>query len=71
MSETKQSKEMNERKTEFRTTIDGPVVSRVYTPDDLVGLNQEDTGLPGEYPFTRHIMPNGLAYPGSIRSPGI
>jgi len=59
MSETKQSKEMNERKTEFRTTIDGPVVSRVYTPDDLVGLNQEDTGLPGEYPFTRHIMPNG------------
>jgi len=50
---------MNERKTEFRTTVDGPIVDRVYTPDDLAGLNQEDTGLPGEYPFTRHIMPNG------------
>ena len=59
MSETKQTKEMIERKPEFRTTVDGTVVERVYTPDDLAGLNQEDIGLPGEYPFTRHIMPNG------------
>ena len=48
-----------ERKPEFRTTVDGIVVERVYTPDELAGLNQEDISLPGEYPFTRHIMPNG------------
>jgi len=59
MSETKQTKEMVERKREFKTTVDGTVVERVYTPDDLAGLNQEDIGLPGEYPFTRHIMPTG------------
>jgi len=59
MSETKQTKEMTERKREFKTTVDGIVVNRVYTPDDLAGLNQEDIGLPGEYPFTRHIMPTG------------
>ncbi|MCK4783165.1 MAG: hypothetical protein KAV87_05390, partial [Desulfobacteraceae bacterium] len=59
MSEAKQTKKMIERKPEFKTTVDGTVVERVYISDDLVGLNQEDIGLPGEYPFTRHIMPNG------------
>jgi len=51
--------EMAERKKEFITTVDGTVVNRVYTPGDLEGLGQEDIGLPGEYPFTRHIMPTG------------
>ena len=59
MSETKQTRETVERKREFRTTVNGVVVKRVYTPADLAGLNQEDIGLPGEYPFTRHIMPSG------------
>ena len=59
MSEVKQSKETVERKPEFRTTVDGPAVNRVYTPEDLAKLNQEDISLPGEYPFTRHIMTNG------------
>ncbi len=59
MSETKKTKEMLERKREFRTTVDGVVVNRVYSPADLAGLNQEDIGRPGEYPFTRHIMPSG------------
>jgi len=59
MAGTKQIKEMVERKREFRTTVDGLVVKRVYTPADIAGLNQEDIGLPGEYPFTRHIMPTG------------
>jgi methylmalonyl-CoA mutase N-terminal domain/subunit len=59
MSETKQTQELRERKEEFRTTVDGFVVNRVYTPADLAGFNQEDIGLPGEYPFTRHIMPSG------------
>ena len=48
-----------ERKPEFRTTVDGIVVERVYTADDFAGLSQEDISLPGEYPFTRHIMPTG------------
>jgi methylmalonyl-CoA mutase N-terminal domain/subunit len=50
---------MLERKPEFKTTVDGTVVNRVYTPADLTGLKAEDVGLPGEYPFTRHIMPTG------------
>jgi len=59
MTETKKTKELRERKEEFRTTVDGFVVNRVYTPADLAGFNQEDIGLPGKYPFTRHIMPSG------------
>lgn len=50
-------KEAAERKEEFKTTVDGTVVKRVYTPSDL-GVEQ-DTSLPGEYPFTRNIMPAG------------
>ncbi|MBU2262902.1 MAG: methylmalonyl-CoA mutase [Proteobacteria bacterium] len=48
---------LTERKKEFRTTVDGITVNRVYTPADAVGV---DPGLPGEYPFTRHIMPAGF-----------
>jgi len=55
----KKPEEMTERKKVFTTTVDGTVVNRVYTPADLAELRQEDNGLPGEYPFTRHIMPTG------------
>jgi methylmalonyl-CoA mutase N-terminal domain/subunit len=51
-------KELEERKKEFRTTVGGSVVKRVYTPADLAGI-EPDNSLPGEYPFTRHIMPTG------------
>jgi len=51
-------KEEAERKKEFRTTVDGAVVKRVYTPNDLEGFKR-DTSLPGEYPFTRHVRPTG------------
>ena len=47
-----------ERKQEFRTTVDGTVVKQVYTPGDLAG-SELDNSLPGEYPFTRNIMPAG------------
>jgi len=52
------AKEKLERKDEFRTTVDGTVVNRVYAPADL-DESKQDTSLPGEYPFTRHIMPTG------------
>jgi len=55
----KKAEEATERKKEFKTTVGGTVVNRVYTPADLEGLKEEDVGLPGEYPFTRHIMPTG------------
>ncbi len=50
--------EVAERKKEFRTTVDGTEVKRVYTADDLKEF-EPDNSLPGEYPFTRHIMPAG------------
>ena len=52
------TEEVVERKKEFRTTVDGTVVKRVYTPDDLAGVEQ-DNSSPGEYPFTRGLMPAG------------
>jgi len=51
-------KEKPERKEEFRTTVNGTVVKRVYTPTDLEEP-KPDTSFPGEYPFTRHVMPTG------------
>jgi methylmalonyl-CoA mutase N-terminal domain/subunit len=51
--------EITERKKVFRTTVDGMVVNRVYTPADLEGCKREDISVPGEYPYTRHIMPTG------------
>jgi len=47
-----------ERKEEFRTTVDGAVVKRVYIPNDLEG-SKKDNSLPGEYPFTRHVRTTG------------
>jgi methylmalonyl-CoA mutase N-terminal domain/subunit len=58
MAERKKTEGMTERKEEFRTGVDGIVVNRVYTSADLEEV-REDIGLPGEYPFTRHIMPTG------------
>ena len=59
MSEKKKTEETAERKKEFKTTVDGIGVKRVYTPADLEELSKGGIGLPGEYPFTRHIMPTG------------
>ena len=47
-----------ERKQEFTTTIDGIVVNKVYTAADIP-VSGQDVSLPGEYPFTRNIMPAG------------
>lgn len=58
MSE-KMSEDATERKRVFTTTVDGTVVNRVYTAADAADLPQEDHSLPGDYPFTRHIMPTG------------
>jgi len=55
----KKTEELKERKEEFKTTVGGNVVKRVYAPADLQGVKEADIGLPGEYPFTRHIMPTG------------
>ncbi len=46
------------RKKEFKTTVDGTVIKRVYTPNDL-REPKEDNNFPGEYPFTRHIRATG------------
>ena len=59
MQEKKENRELPERKKEFRTTVDGTVVNRVYTADDVEKDRQADAALPGEYPYTRHIMPGG------------
>ncbi|MBI4186800.1 MAG: methylmalonyl-CoA mutase [Chloroflexi bacterium] len=56
--EDKQMEEVAERKKEFRTTVDGTAVKRVYTTADLEEFEKDDS-LPGDYPFTRHIMPSG------------
>lgn len=48
-----------ERKQEFKTTVDGIAVNRVYTADDIDNEQAADNSLPGEYPYTRHIMPGG------------
>jgi methylmalonyl-CoA mutase N-terminal domain/subunit len=47
-----------ERQPEFKTPVDGIVVRRVYTPSDLAEF-PADNSLPGDYPFTRNIMPAG------------
>jgi len=55
----KKTEDMTERKKEFRTSVGGNVIKRVYTPAELGELTEEDIGVPGKYPFTRHIMPAG------------
>ncbi len=54
-----EKEEIPERKGEFRTTIGGTVVNRVYTAADLEPSDAADIPLPGDYPYTRHIMPAG------------
>ena len=46
----KKDEKVSERKKEFRTTVGGTVVNRVYTPADSEGLKEGDISLPGEYP---------------------
>ncbi len=58
MTDGGKNREVTERKAGFRTTVDGILVNRVYTSADLED-SEGDIGLPGEYPFTRHIMPTG------------
>jgi methylmalonyl-CoA mutase N-terminal domain/subunit len=53
------AEEKKERRREFRTTVGGTVVKRVYSPADVNVCREEDIPLPGEYPYTRHIMPGG------------
>jgi len=50
--------EQKERKEEFKTSVDGIVVNRVYTQDDVSDSSKEPS-LPGEYPYVRNIMPSG------------
>ncbi len=51
--------EAAERKKEFKTTVGGIPLKRVYGPADP-GVGQEKvTGSPGEYPFTRNIQATG------------
>jgi methylmalonyl-CoA mutase N-terminal domain/subunit len=54
-----EKEEIPERKGEFRTTIGGTVVNRVYTAADLEPSDAADIPLPGDYPYARHIMPAG------------
>ena len=44
--------------TEVVHTVSGLEVKPLYTPDDVKDLSyEEDTGLPGDYPFTRGAYP--------------
>jgi methylmalonyl-CoA mutase, N-terminal domain len=48
-----------ERAVQF-TTISGRPIERLYTADDLDGIDVErDLALPGEFPYTRGIHPTG------------
>jgi len=48
-----------ERQTNFVTTSGVPI-ERVYTPAQIANLDHDrDLGLPGEFPFTRGVHPNG------------
>ena len=53
------AEEASERKKEFKTTVGGIVVRRVYNPGDVNVCQDETVPPPGEYPYTRHIMPSG------------
>ena len=64
MAEKTAAKAEGERKAEFKTTVDGFNIKRVYTQDDIKDVKPEDIGVPGEYPFTRHIMP--IEYRGRL-----
>jgi methylmalonyl-CoA mutase N-terminal domain/subunit len=56
MSDTK-TKPPAERREHF-TTLSGLPIDRLYTQDDLSGMNPESSiGYPGEFPYTRGIYP--------------
>ena len=44
-----------ERRSEFETESGIPI-ERVYTPDDVEALYEEDLGFPGNHPFTRGVQ---------------
>ncbi|MDH4065826.1 MAG: methylmalonyl-CoA mutase family protein, partial [Acidobacteriota bacterium] len=47
-------------RVESFTTVSGQRVERLYTPDDVAGLDYaRDIGNPGEYPYVRGIHPSG------------
>jgi methylmalonyl-CoA mutase N-terminal domain/subunit len=62
------SQTIHERQEGFVTTSGVPI-ARVYTRDDLSDNQQDDeSGLPGEFPFTRGIHPTGYrAKPWTMR----
>jgi methylmalonyl-CoA mutase, N-terminal domain len=52
-------KKTPERSATF-TTISGRPIERLYTPDDLAGIDEaRGIGQPGEFPYTRGIHPTG------------
>ena len=52
-------KKSPERDIPFTTISERPI-ERLYTPDDLTGLDyQRDINNPGEFPYTRGIHPSG------------
>jgi methylmalonyl-CoA mutase N-terminal domain/subunit len=52
-------KKSPERTVPF-TTVSGRPIERLYTPDDLAGLDYaRDLGDPGAFPYTRGIHPTG------------
>ncbi|MGH7901078.1 MAG: acyl-CoA mutase large subunit family protein [Thermodesulfobacteriota bacterium] len=55
--EKRMNKQLNERKKTF-TTQSGIPLERLYTPDDIEGIEYErEIGYPGEFPFTRGVQP--------------
>jgi len=52
-------KKAPERQTAF-TTISGHPIARLYTPDDVAGIDPDrDIGSPGAFPYTRGIHASG------------
>ena len=52
-----------ERKERFRT-VGGIPVERLYTPEDVNGLDYaKDLGFPGEYPYTRGGPADDVPWP--------
>src|SRR5512136_1089487 len=56
----KKAAESSERKREFKTTVGGIPINRVYGPADSAAADPaRELAAPGEFPFTRNIMPTG------------
>jgi methylmalonyl-CoA mutase N-terminal domain/subunit len=59
MKSTATVEKPGEREGSF-TTISGRPINRLYTADDISGLNYDrDLGDPGQFPYTRGIHPTG------------